>query len=76
MFKVAVLGYRNQASRHYAPVFDRLPDCQIVEVCDIVEERAREGGDWYGVPAYTQRQLKLRFFFYDGPLACLILTLG
>jgi predicted dehydrogenase len=53
MFKVAILGYRNQASRHHAPAFDRLPDCQIVAVCDVVEERAREGADRYGVPAYT-----------------------
>ena len=26
--------------------------------------------------SYTQRQLELRFFFYDGPLACPILTLS
>ena len=52
MFNVAVLGYRNQGSRHHAPSFDRLSDCRIVAVCDVVEERAREGADRYGVPAY------------------------
>ncbi len=53
MFKVAILGYRAQGSNHHAPSFARLADCQIVAVCDIVEERARAGADRYGVPAYT-----------------------
>ena len=53
MFKVAILGYRAQGSNHHAPSFARLTDCQIVAVCDIVEERARVGADRYGVPAYT-----------------------
>ncbi len=53
MFKVAILGYRAQGSNHHAPSFARLPDCQIVAVCDIVEERARAGAERYGVPAYT-----------------------
>ena len=53
MYKVAVLGYRAQGSRHHAPSFNRLPDCKIVAVCDIVEERAKEGASLYGVPAYT-----------------------
>jgi predicted dehydrogenase len=53
MFKVAILGYRHQASHHHAPSFARLPDCRIVAVCDIVEERAKEGASRYGVRAYT-----------------------
>ncbi|MDP6775804.1 MAG: Gfo/Idh/MocA family oxidoreductase, partial [Candidatus Latescibacteria bacterium] len=53
MYKVAVVGYRAQGSRHHAPSFARLPDCEIVAVCDIVEDRAREGAELYGVPAYT-----------------------
>jgi predicted dehydrogenase len=53
MLKVAILGYRHQGANHHAPAFAKLPDCQIVAVCDIVEERAREGADRYGVPAYT-----------------------
>ena len=53
MFKVAILGYRAQGSNHHAPSFARLTDCQIVAVCDVVEERARAGADRYGVPAYT-----------------------
>ena len=53
MFKVAILGYRAQGSNHHAPSFARLPDCQIVAVCDIVEERAKAGAERYGVPAYT-----------------------
>ena len=53
MFKVAILGYRAQGSNHHAPSFARLTDCQIVAVCDVVEERARVGAERYGVPAYT-----------------------
>lgn len=53
MYKVAVLGYRAQAKTHHAPSFARLPDCEIVAVCDTVEERAKEGAERYGAPAYT-----------------------
>lgn len=53
MFKVAILGYRAQGANHHAPSFAKLSDCQIVAVCDIVEERARAGAARYGVPVYT-----------------------
>ncbi len=53
MFKVAILGYRAQGANHHAPSFAKLTDCQIVAVCDLVEERARAGAARYGVPAYT-----------------------
>ncbi|MCZ6676754.1 MAG: Gfo/Idh/MocA family oxidoreductase [Candidatus Poribacteria bacterium] len=53
MFRVAIIGYRHQGSRHHAPAFARVPDCQIAAVCDIVEERAEQGAERYGVPAYT-----------------------
>ena len=53
MFKVAILGYRAQGANHHAPAFAKLPDCQIMAVCDIVAERARAGADRYGVAAYT-----------------------
>jgi len=52
MYKVAILGYRHQGHFHHAPAFAKHPDCQIVAVCDIVEERAKQGADCYGVPAY------------------------
>jgi len=53
MYRVAILGYRHQGKLHHAPAFARHPDCEIVAVCDIVEERAREGAETYGVPWYT-----------------------
>ena len=53
MYNVAIVGYRMQGSQHHAPAFARLPDCRIVGVCDVVEERAREGAEKYGVTAYT-----------------------
>lgn len=53
MYNVAVVGYRMQGSQHHAPAFARLDDCRIVGVCDVVEERATEGAERYGVTAYT-----------------------
>jgi len=53
MHNVAILGYRAQGSRHHAPSYARLHNCRIAAVCDIVEERAQQGADTYGVPAYT-----------------------
>lgn len=53
MFNVAILGYQTQGRNHHAPAFAKIPDCRIVAVCDVVEERAREGAERYGVPAYT-----------------------
>ena len=53
MFRVAVIGYRAQGSRHHAPAFAKIPDCEIAAVCDIVEERAQQGAADYGVPAYS-----------------------
>ena len=52
MHKVAVIGYRARGKR-LAPAFAHESDCTIIGVCDIVEERAREGADTYGVRAYT-----------------------
>ena len=52
MYKVAILGYGGQAERHHAPAFAKHPDCEIVAVCDMVEERVKLGAATYGVPAY------------------------
>jgi predicted dehydrogenase len=52
MHKVAIIGYRARGKR-LGPAFAGTDGCKIVGVCDIVEERAREGADTYGVKAYT-----------------------
>ncbi|MBI3945934.1 MAG: Gfo/Idh/MocA family oxidoreductase [Armatimonadetes bacterium] len=52
MYKVAIVGYRVQGKLHHAPAFAKHPDCKIVAVCDVLEERAREGADTYRVPFY------------------------
>ena len=52
MYNVAVIGYRARG-KLLAPAFAEAEDCRIVAVCDIVEERAREGAELYRVPAYT-----------------------
>ena len=53
MFRVAILGYRVQGSKHHAPAFAQIEDCEIVAVCDIEEARAREGANTLRVPMYT-----------------------
>ncbi len=63
MYNVAIVGYRMQGSQHHAPAFARLPDCRIVGVCDVVEERAREGAEKYGVTAYTDVDEMLALIF-------------
>lgn len=52
MHKVVIIGYRARGKR-LGPAFAGTDGCKIVGVCDIVEERAREGADTYGVKAYT-----------------------
>lgn len=59
MFRVAILGYRVQGKYHHAPAFAKHPDCQIVAVCDVVEERAREGAATYQVPFYLDADAML-----------------
>ncbi len=52
MHKVAIIGYRARGKR-LGPAFAGTEGCKIVGICDVVEERAREGADTYGVKAYT-----------------------
>lgn len=52
MHRVAIIGYRARGKR-LGPAFAGTEGCRIVGVCDVVEERAREGADAYGVKAYT-----------------------
>ena len=59
MHNIAILGYRNQANEHHAPAFARLPNCRIVAVCDVAEERAQAGAERFGVPAYTDADAML-----------------
>ncbi|MBI3946444.1 MAG: Gfo/Idh/MocA family oxidoreductase [Armatimonadetes bacterium] len=49
MYKVAILGCGNHGKGHD---WNKIPDCQLVAVCDIVEQRARDRAETYGVPYY------------------------
>ena len=53
MYRLAVLGCGRHGKGH---AWNDLPDCRIVAVCDLVEERARERADMYGVPFYLDAE--------------------
>ena len=52
MLKVAVIGMGSIGSTHHAPIYNASPLCELVAVCDIIEERADKAAAKYGVPAY------------------------
>ncbi|MBI3946441.1 MAG: Gfo/Idh/MocA family oxidoreductase [Armatimonadetes bacterium] len=49
MYKVAILGCGGHGKGH---IWAKVPDCQVVAVCDLVEQRARDRAAVYGVPYY------------------------
>lgn len=57
MIRVAVVGVNNIGKIH-CRYYSQHPDTELVTVCDIMEDRAREAAMIYGVKAYTDlRQL-------------------
>jgi len=78
--KAAVIGCGSQGRGGHVANYAKMDEVELVPVCDVNLERAESVAREFNVPHiyadYTQRQLKLRFFFCDGPLACPILTLG
>ena len=48
-FKVAIVGVGNIGNIH-AGVYQKHPDCRIVAVCDIIQERADRAADSYRLP--------------------------
>ena len=52
MLKVAVIGMGNIGSTHHAPIYHASDLCELVAVCDIIEEKADAAAAKYGVPAY------------------------
>ncbi|MHB1095341.1 MAG: Gfo/Idh/MocA family protein [Gemmatimonadaceae bacterium] len=58
-FKVALLGCGRIARNHFQAIAE-LDGMALSAVCDVVEERAREAGEQWGVPWYTAYDEMLR----------------
>jgi len=57
MIRIAVVGVNNIGKIH-CRYYKQHPDTELVAVCDLMEDRAREAAETYGVKAYTDlRQL-------------------
>jgi UDP-N-acetyl-2-amino-2-deoxyglucuronate dehydrogenase len=52
LFRIALVGCGRIAKNHFESI-DRIEGLQLSAVCDIVEERAREAGEQWGVPWFT-----------------------
>ncbi|MBI3946443.1 MAG: Gfo/Idh/MocA family oxidoreductase [Armatimonadetes bacterium] len=50
MYNVAILGCGRHGRGHN---WAKAPDCRVVAVCDLDEQRARERAETYGVPFYV-----------------------
>ncbi len=57
-FRVALVGCGRISNNHF-DAFSRIDGLDLVSVCDIVESRAREVGDKWGVPAFTSLERML-----------------
>lgn len=55
---VAVIGMGNIGNRH-AGIYQAHPQCDLVAVCDAVEEKATEGAQRYGCSAFTSLEAML-----------------
>jgi len=53
--KVAVVGLGNIGNIH-AGIYQKHPDCELVAVCDIIEERARKAAEKYNTRAFFSIQ--------------------
>jgi predicted dehydrogenase len=52
--KIGILGYGVIASRVYVPGISKMPKAEMVAVCDLIEERARDASARYNIPqVYT-----------------------
>jgi len=52
--KIALVGAGNRASGTYAPIITTMTDdLELVAICDVAEEKAKERGEQYNVPYFT-----------------------
>jgi predicted dehydrogenase len=67
---VAIVGMGNIGNIH-AGVYQKHSECEIVAVCDIVEERANRAAERYGCPAfYSVREMLARGPAIDAASVC------
>lgn len=69
--KVAVIGCGSIAQHRHLVEYKNNPDVEIVAVCDIVEERAKETADKYKAKAYTSYEKLLAEENLDAVSVCL-----
>ncbi|HDN79256.1 MAG TPA: Gfo/Idh/MocA family oxidoreductase [Chloroflexi bacterium] len=53
MLRVGLIGCGNIGLRGHLPVYARIPEAELVAVCDIVEERVQEAARLSGATPYT-----------------------
>lgn len=56
--RVALVGCGRISKNHFEAM-SRIPDLELVAVCDIVPERARQAGEQHGVPYFTSLEQML-----------------
>ncbi len=71
--RFAIIGCGRVAGNHLAALH-KIPDAQLVAVCDLVEERASKYGKEYDVPAYTDYHKMLSV--HDVDAVCVITPSG
>jgi len=57
---IALLGCGRISSKHLEAIEQHKKDLNLVAVCDVVKERAKEKGDQYNVPFYTSYEKMLK----------------
>lgn len=48
--KIAIIGAGGIANAVHLPSLSEIPDCKIVAICDLVEEKAKRAADKYNIP--------------------------
>ena len=54
-FRIGVIGAGTIAEQNHIPGYQKQPDAEVIAVCDIVEELARDVADRCGIPAVYTR---------------------
>ena len=67
--RVALVGCGRISQTHFQALAE-IDDLELVAVCDIVEERAREAGEQNGVPWFTSYEQMLSDVACDAVTVC------
>ena len=67
--RLALVGC-GRISRNHFEAIAKLPELELVAVCDVVPERAREAGEAQGVPWFTDYEALLATVPSDAVVLC------